>query len=110
MGLFKKGDQKAKVVKLPKKRSKMAKEGLHDGWMSRKWWGLLISLGVIAYFALHTPIAVLGVVAPSTLGLYSIFCGINLGEKVLGTGGLLKGILGKKEKPADDSAGKEDEI
>ena len=85
----------------------MAKKGLHDGFASRKWWALLLCLALVMWAATHLTLEVLTIVVGAIVGLYSIFSGFNVAEKMMGTGGLLNmlGVNKGPKEPEDPEAG-----
>lgn len=77
----------------------------HDGYKSRKWWGLIICQLLLVLFACwlikgKIVLGALEVLAYSVVALYALFTGGNLGEK----------ITGSRQTQPSDTAGDEDEI
>jgi len=87
----------------------MKDEGYHDGFKSRKWWGLLISMFSLVWGAINLSLPFYSIFAAGIVSLYTLFSGFNVGEKVLSSGGLLKGLGIVKNNPKN-TAGDEEEI
>jgi|ETNvirnome_2_300_1030623.scaffolds.fasta_scaffold00229_6 uncharacterized membrane protein HdeD (DUF308 family) len=87
----------------------MKDAGYHDGYKSRKWWGLILSMAMLVWGAVKLTLPFYSIFATAIVSLYTLFSGFNLGEKVLGSGGLLNGLGIVKNNP-EDTAGDEEEI
>lgn len=90
----------------------MKKNGLHDGYKSRKFWGFLLIIFLLVSFGIWAPLETALGVGGLLVSAFGVYCGVNVGEKMLHKG--LLGSLGwrndKSSNMPDDTAGDEEEI
>lgn len=79
---------------------------INDGYRSRKWWGMLLTMALLTWGARHVRPEIIEIWMPAIITAYGTFCGLNIAEKVIGSGGLLTGLgLTRRGRGGDDQSG-----